>query len=568
MHSLRGRLMAGALSAFFCLISTGAADAATTWANTSTQAIPLVQATPLGAVAPATSMRITVALKMQNAQRLANLVAQENTIGSPYYGTAITPAQFNATYAPSAASVSQVENYLTQQGFSNVSVTPNNLFISAQGTAAQVEAAFNTNLGWFSQNGTKVFVNTAAAQVPSALSGVVLSVLGLNNVSMAIPNAKRTAVTPCNVSQGSTCLRFEYNPSTYWKAYDVGQVPSAISTTIAVMAEGDVSVPLQDLRTFEKANGLPAVPVKVVQVGLASPDTAGDTEWDIDTQYSTGMAGAVKTLYVYTTTSLTDQDTALEFNKWTTDNLAKIANASFGICEFFPYLDGTMVADDQVFLEAAAQGQTLFSSTGDTGSFCTVAPTNGVPAGAPFVGFPATSPYVVAVGGTSLLTNADGSYNGEVAWYAGGGGISQFEYSPYWQQNIIPTNNANSPEIFRGIPDISMDADPNTGAIIYIAGQTSVYGGTSLASPIAAGVYARLQSAYGNKLGFASPRLYAKYPQTGTAPTPPSGLTELVDGFNDVLTGANGLYTSLPYYDYSTGLGTVDVAQKKAVIPH
>src|SRR5262249_45195189 len=154
--------------------------------------------------------------------------------------------------------------------------------------------------------------------------------------------------------------------------------------------------------------GLPLVPVTVRQVGLQSPDTAGVDEWDIDTQYSTGMAGSVKALYIYATTSLTDQDTALEFNHWATDNLAHVANASFGICEFFPFVDGTMVADDQVFLEAAAQGQTLFASTGDTGSFCSVGNPNGVPGGPPFVEYPATSPYVIGVGGTTLLSNADG----------------------------------------------------------------------------------------------------------------------------------------------------------------
>jgi pseudomonalisin len=187
--------------------------------------------------------------------------------------------------------------------------------------------------------------------------------------------------------------------------------------------------------------------------------------------------------------------------------------------------------------------------------------------GAPFVGYPASSAYVVGVGGTTLLSNTDASYNGEVAWYAGGGGVSQFEYSPYWQQNIVPTNKANS----KGIPDVSMDADPNTGAIVYMNGQPSCcWGGTSLSSPLAVGVWVRLESTFANKLGFASPRLYAGYPPFGTAPAPSTAgsLTQLVDGFHDVLTGANGLYTSLPYYDYTTGLGTFDVTQKKAVIPH
>jgi subtilase family serine protease len=366
-------------------------------------------------------------------------------------------------------------------------------------------------------------------------------------------------------------VRFSYDPATYWKTYDVGTVSTGKATSIAVMAEGSVTQTVKDLRAFEAANGLPIVPVTIKQVGLASPDTAGATEWDIDTQSSTGMAGTVKALYIYATTSLSDQDTALEFNHWATDDLAKAGNASFGICEFFPYLDGTMVADDQVFLEAAAQGQTMFSSTGDTGSFCSVGNPNGVPAGAPFVEYPGTSPYVVGVGGTTLLSNTDGSYNGEVAWYAGGGGLSQFEGSPFWQQNVIPTNNPNVPATFRSVPDISMDADPNTGFIIYSNGaKNCCWGGTSLASPLAMGVWARLQTSFGNKLGYAGPRLYANYPTFGTAPpaSAAGSLTELVDGFHDVLTGANGAYTSLPFYDMTTGLGTFDVTQKKAVIPH
>jgi pseudomonalisin len=571
MFFLPRRFTSSAVSAFVCL-AFGAAAHATTWVNTNTQAISLNQATPLGAINPTTQIGVAVALQMQNAAALRTLVQQQNTPGSPSYNTAITPDQFNATYAPSTASAAAVQNYLTQSGFTNVAVEPNRLFVTATGSAAVIEAAFNTSLGLFSQNGKTVFVNTKAAQVPASLSGIVLSVLGLNNVQMSI---HPTAVTPCDVSS-PTCVRFTYNPATYWKTYDVGAVPAASGATIAIMAEGNVTQAVKDLRAFEAGNGLPVVPVKVMQVGLASPDTAGVDEWDIDTQYTTGMAGSVKTLYIYTTTSLSDSDVALEFNHWAHDDLAKAANASFGICEFFPFLDGSMLADDQVFLEAAAQGQTLFASTGDTGSFCPVlVGANGVPAGTPFVNYPATSTYAVGVGGTTLLSNTDGSYNGEVAWYAGGGGLSQFEVSPFWQQNVVPTNNPSVPATFRAIPDLSMDADPNTGAIVYMLNTADgksepscCWGGTSLASPLAVGVWARLQNAYGNKLGFAPPRLYAGYPAFGTAPTSTGTLTEPADGFHDILTGANGFYTSLPYYDLTTGMGTFDVSAKKAVIPH
>ena len=104
--------------------------------------------------------------------------------------------------------------------------------------------------------------------------------------------------------------------------------------------------------------------------------------------------------------------------------------------------------------------------------------------------------------------------------------------------------------------------------IVYVGGQVEYIGGTSLSSPLAAGAWARLQTSYGNTLGFAAPRLYAGYPAFGTPPGNPTGLTQKIDGFNDVLTGANGLYTSLPYYDFTTGLGTLDLGQKQPLLPH
>jgi pseudomonalisin len=557
MTNFKWRLLAGAATASLCLASTFSAHASTGWVSTHTQAIPLVKAKLLGAIDPAQPMRIAVALQMQNAQALQNLVQQQATPGSSNFNKYITPAQFNATYAPSSASVAAVTSYLASAGLGNISVAPNGLFVTATGTAAQVQAAFNTSLFNFNQKSKQIFVNTTPVQVPQALNGIVLSVLGLNNVPATSP------ITECDVAK-PRCLRLTYNPQTYWRAYDAVHVAKGAKTSIAIMAEGDVSSVTPDLRTFETAMGLPQVPVTVVQVGVASTDTAGADEWDLDTQYTTGMAGTVKNLYIYDTTSLTDQDTALEFNRWVTDDLAQVANASFGTCEFFPYLDGSMVADDQVFLEAAAQGQTMFSSTGDTGSFCSVGTPNGVPAGAPFVGYPATSPYVIGVGGTTLLTNKNGGYTGEVAWYAGGGGISQFEGSPYWQASVVPTNNG-LPVTFRAIPDISMDADPNTGAVVYVNGQSEVIGGTSLSSPLAAGAWARLQTSYGNVLGFAGPRLYAGYPAFGTAPT---GVTQKVDGFNDILVGTDGLYTAVPDYDFTTGLGSLDLGQKQPLLPH
>ena len=103
---------------------------------------------------------------------------------------------------------------------------------------------------------------------------------------------------------------------------------------------------------------LPQVPVTVVNAGLASPDTSGADEWDLDSQTSTGIAQQVSHLYFYVATSLTDSDIALAISKAVSQNKVKAFNMSFGECEFYPYLDGAMLVDDEVFAEAALHGIT------------------------------------------------------------------------------------------------------------------------------------------------------------------------------------------------------------------
>ncbi|MBV8489519.1 MAG: S53 family peptidase, partial [Candidatus Eremiobacteraeota bacterium] len=353
------------------------------------------------------------------------------------------------------------------------------------------------------------------------------------------------------------CTR-NYYPADFQRAYDAGGTAAAKNVSVAIMAEGDVTQSIADLRTNEKNDLLPAVPVYVKQVGTASTDTAGANEWTLDMTAASGMAQQVKAIYLYDTTSLTDSDITLEYSHWVSDDLAKIGNSSFGGCEAFPYVDGSMVAMDELLNEGAAQGQTMFASTGDTGAYCPVgAGENGVPAGAPMVNYPAASPYAVAVGGTTLLTMSDGSYQGEAAWYSGGGGLSQFEYAPYWEATEQPV--ASNGESFRGLPDISMDGDLQTGMILYITGYGwTIIGGTSLSSPLAAGSWARVVQTDGDR--YAPPQLYASYAKAtaGSATTNAPPYIP-VGSFHDLIVGANGTYQALPGYDYTTGLGSLDV---------
>ena len=533
------------------------------WAATATRGATVAGGADRGPLAPATPITVRVALNLHNEDQLRSLIARR-----PHLST----AQFAAQFGPTPGEVESVVSYLRGQGFTNVQTSAQ--LVSADGTAAQAAKAFNTSLESFQLGGAAVYVNTQPAFVPASLGGVVSAVLGLSNAAkMTVhPNATRPHAScfPAASPTGQCTPAFDAKDVQAY--YDAASTPVGMATTVAVMAEGDVSGTVADLQYAENKQGLPQVPVTVVKVGLPSTDTAGVVEWDLDTQSSTGIAQTVKMLYIYDTTSLSDSDIANEYSKWVGDNIATLGNSSFGECEYQAFLDGAMKVDDHLFMQAAAQGQTMFVSTGDTGASCALAPTNGAPmSGPPMVEYPATSPYVVGVGGTTVVSNAsDSSYAGELAWNAGGGGLSQFENSTSWQQSVLPSSTGVAATNLRGLPDIAMAADAFSGAYnIYGPNVPGVgdcstgcaIGGTSEASPLAMGAYARLMSAHRNVLGFAAPLFYQDYlanqnsATTVTGPPP----TQALGGFHDIITGGNGAYTALPGYDYTTGLGTLDI---------
>ena len=466
----------------------------------------------------------------------------------------------------------------------------NKLLFEANGTAATVGAAFNTSLEQYSLNGATVYLNTTPAQVPTSLSGIVIAVLGLNNVVIMQtnivrlnkaqakpgPNPQIDPCTPpdCPVPDPSN---ESYGPQQYQIAYDAAcpsdnpkcpayKFSTGNTTAVGIIAEGDLTQVVTDLRTYETTYKLDQVGVTVVNAGIPSPDTSGADEWDLDSQTSTGIAQQVQHLYFYVATSMTDSDLGLAINKAVSSNRVKAFNMSFGECEFFPYLDGSMLLDDEMFGEAALQGMTPFASSGDQGSSCPAVGTNGIPlSGPPDTAYPATSPYVVSVGGTYLLTNADFTFDYETAADFSGGGPSYFETSPFWQGYtgsgtvpVVPSSEAGQ----RGVPDVSMCAGGAEVAIcaanVIVAGTATLVGGTSLSSPLSMGAWARIETSHKNNLGFAAPLIY-QLANGAPALTSPY--------FNDVILGSNGLYTALPGYDYVTGLGSWDIYEINKVIP-
>jgi pseudomonalisin len=525
-----------------------ASAATSNWVPTATRALTPAHARLLGAAPAATPLRLTVGLAMPDRPGLDSLIRAQQTPGNPQYHHYLTPAQFTARFAPSAATVDRVVQYLRSTGFTDVTVASNRLQVTANGTVAQAQRAFNTKINQVQQSGKNELVNAAPAQVPAALAHTVSGVLGLSTLG--------GHVKPVAATQSAT----GHFPKDFQTIYNAGGTATGSATSIAIIAAGDLAPTVTDLRTAEAKQNLPQVPVNVIPTGPHSTDTSAQLEWDLDSQTSTGMAQTVRQLSFYDATSLSDSDLARAFNAFAADDTAQAGSASLGECDALAYANGSQVVDDEAFAEAAAQGQSFFASTGDTGASCAILDTNGIPDSGPIsTNYPSSSTYVTGVGGTTLLTDSTGHYQSETAWVAGGGGISLTELPGFGQANADPVTLPNGLTTFsagRGVPDIALDADSNTGALIYTGNTTTQVGGTSLSSPLALGAWARLESGHGNTLGFASPALYGLYDKANSSPSSHNA----TPGFHDIVAGTNGLFPATPGWDFTTGIGSFDLA--------
>lgn len=563
------------------------------WAATGTHAIAL-KSFPTGKIPATTQLHVVVGLRMRDGEGAAKILRAQHTPGSAFFHRWMTPQQFTEQFNPSRGQANSVAEYLRREGFRRVSIEPNNLIVEGFAPVAKVESAFNTTITGTSVNGTVIYGNVKPALMPKRFDGQIAAVLGLNNAYQMNLHIKKSdrhvqpagagTPPPCLEVVNGICIGGEYGPPQYQVAYGATNCKTTCSTgsktSIAVMGEGNVSQVVKDLRSAEAFWNLPQVPFSVVKVGLQGTDTSGVDEWDLDTQISSGIAQTVKHLYLYDTTTLTDSDIALEYSKWVNNDNTQAGNSSFGEPEALAYADGSMALDDEEFNQAASQGMTMFASTGDSGSGCPVlANTGGPVGGTPQVCYPASSPYVVAVGGTTLDTNANGSqpgsYYGEHVWVGTGGGYSALETAPYWQTNGICAVCAT--DALRGAADIAMCADNNGCPMyVFVNGTPEGVGGTSLSSPMSMGIWSRLETNFKNQLGFAAPVYYGVYgyyepcPMGSTACVPagepgddtaalPPDTTAPIGGFNDILYGSNGIPSSAaPGWDEPTGLGSVN----------
>lgn len=535
-------------------------------------------------------LHVAVSLNLRNTDQLQAFIKNVNTPGNASFGKFLTPAQFKAAYAPTDAQVQAVVAHLQQSGFTHIVVSPGNTLVYADGNAAAVSTAFNASMKTYTEDGHQRFGNDSDVMVPQALNGIVGSVIGLQNIVHKHPMSYlgREITSTASTTQATTQSTVTHSPTEFPALYDVGSTPTAFNTTVGIITWGDLTQTIADLNTMTTAAAMPAVNTKVVQVTMTgatdfSDDPGSDTEWNLDSQSITGASGGVKQLVFYTAANgkdgpadeeLTDAGITAAYQQAVTDDIAKVINVSLGEDETISNQTGTQAADDQIFVQAVAQGQTFSVSSGDQGVYVSTNgdfETNaGVVLPSPFslstysVSEPSTSPNVIAVGGTELMTSGT-AYASEVAWndgvenagdgnnrvWASTGGKSLFEAAPQWQTAALGASVTK-----RQVPDIAFDASSVTGAQIIIGGRRYSVGGTSLASPIFVGFYARVQTYANNSLGFPASNMYQAFASN------PGVLHDVTSGNNGVTYGGTTYgYNAGAGWDFITGFGSLDISK-------
>jgi len=498
-----------------------------------------------GPLAFSQPMHVVVSLKLRNKAQLDSFVAKAEQPGTPVAQRSMTPEQFAAQYSPTQAQAQAVADYLTKAGYKNVTIAPNRLLVEGDATSDTVRATFNTNFeSVHTHDGRTAYHNTSPVMIPAALQDTVQAVLGLDNVHLSHIFAVRAHADTSHPLATGTAVG--HNPLDFPKIYGASSLATASTVTVGNVVSGQMSDVLSDVKSFESTNGLPSLVPTIEGTGnTGSVSASGDGEWDLDTQDILAMTGGVKSLILYDAASLSDAALTTDYNLAVTDNKAVVINVSLGECETDAKSAGTTTTEDTIFEQAVAQGQTFSVSAGDSGA--DECGTGGITPS-----WPASSQYVISAGGTELYTSGTTTYGSETVWNnlsssegATGGSPSTFEPIPSWQVGV----GQNGTSKYRGVPDIAFDASPVSGALVIVDGQANQQiGGTSLASPLFVGAWARIQAANGGALGFAAPLIYK------------AAAANYATDFHDITSGNNSGETAAVGWDYTTGFGSLIVS--------
>jgi kumamolisin len=456
--------------------------------------------------------------------------------------------EFENTYGADPADLEKIKNF-AQEFNLKVHETGTELArrtVILSGTVSNLQNAFNVELKEYSHPKGNFRGRTGPISVPAEYAEIVKGVFGLDNRPQAEPHFRRLPQTPGIKSHAATA---SHDPNEVAKIYDY-PAGNGTGQCIGIIELGG-GFQLDDLSNyFGSLNiNVPQVISVSVDGGSNSPSTpdSADGEVMLDIEVAGAIAPAAK-IVVYFAPN-TDQGflDAITTAAHDNTNQPSVISISWGSAES-QWTAQSLTNYDEAFQAAAAMGVTVCVASGDNGS------SDGVNDGNNHVDFPASDSFVLGCGGTTLQASNDQIVN-ETVWNdqpsggAGGGGYSAVFPLPAWQSafGISPPSGGG-----RGVPDVSGDADPNTGYNILVDGESAVFGGTSAVAPLWAALVALINQQTGKPVGFLNPLIYAQ--------------TVEASGFHDVTQGNNGSFNAGPGWDACTGLGSPDGAQLLAAL--
>lgn len=583
----------------------------------------------IGAVSATSTESGEVVLRPRDNAALTEFIASVTNPRSSTFHQYLAPGAFAARFGPTSSTLDAVRSQLQASGLTVTGVSSNHLLVSFSGSASKVESAFGTGLERYRlANGAEGQGTTGQVHVPASLSSAVAGVVGLNDlvhahgelihapasVAATKPKAKTAnfshpagSPTPCSDAQSAAQalggLTDDQIADSYgaFGLYGAGDTGTGAHVGIYELEPFDKT---GDLATFDQcyfgdtAASQMLNRVNVLPVDGGQPQGPGSGEAILDVEDVSAMApGANIDVYEAPNTNAGALD---EFATMIDKDTDQIITSSWGLCEQDEQLadPGAQQAENFMFEQAAAQGQTILNAAGDEGDdSCNeiesvIPPSDQNPLS---VADPASQPYVLGVGGTTIQNAGqpvvETAWNDGAEWGGTGGGISQSWAMPSWQQNaqvpgiVGPASadytNANNVEMKFGwptgfcqgtitgatacrlVPDVSAQGDEFTGAVTIFSaslGGWTTIGGTSSSSPIWAAMLALVNSSAAcsangeTNIGFAPPLLYA------VASNPNeyrSAFNDITAGNNDTFGFDNGLvFPATTGYDLATGLGS------------
>jgi len=547
-----------------------------------------------GALAASTPLRLQVLLSPRDPAAIAALVSQVSTPGSPNFRHYLRAGEFSARFGATPETVAAVDAALRDAGLVPGPVSADRLSIPVTATAATTQRAFAISLQRFqAPDGRTVYANTSAPKVRASVAAAVTGVVGLNNVAIRRPglspggaprpsgpgqalphvNSSGTGPQPCTAARaqasgtGSYTIDQLASAYAFTGLYSAGDLGAGVTVGVYELEPNLTS----DIAAYQGCFSTSAQ-VTYVPVDGGAGSGAGGGEAALDIENVIGLAPASNVVVYQGPNNATGPlDT---YRLMINDNQAKVISTSWGVCE--AQIDpNEQQAESTLFAKAAAQGQTIVAASGDTGSEDCVDPKTGNTVNQLAVDDPASQPNVTGVGGTRLSSAS--SPTSQTVWNdpptpanpsanpptqgnpggAGGGGLSTTWPTPAYQSGLRSLQTSGH----RGVPDVSADADPNTGYVIYHTDSNPArsgwqsFGGTSAAAPLWAALTALADASPGcaaKPLGLLNPALYRVAAGAGAA----TAFTDVLAGTNDFTATHPGNYLATAGYDLASGLGT------------